>query len=370
MKRKLLCWLSCCAALMTFQTQAIVFDSFGPRGEGGAKNGQSLLIGQGGSVYELDSFLYIQGLDLNGSRLGTAAQLSRDTLPAGLAYAFSSSLSTNHQDLVLTYSFTNSTASTFSDLRFFVLLDADIDEQANTFFNEFGTVQGAVGHGAGDAAPDQWQIDEPGFQTGTLLRNIFLGSLNNSNAIPQITPDDVALSLGFSLGSLKSGQATSVQVMISEATNSPEGFALIHKDSAADSPTTITLSGSAVVNELPFINASNYLHLSFSQWQLNYSTGSLIGTLSIQNSTAGGVTFGPPYQLGLPTSVYFYLPHPGGVLSDGVPYLDLTAAVNARIVNGLLAPGQTVVLTNGVEVYSLTRTPPTNTLFEIWATPQ
>ena len=77
----------------------------------------------------------------------------------------------------------------------------------------------------------------------------------------------------------------------------------------------------------------------------------------------------PPYQLGLhpPTNIFYY-PHPAGKLPDGIPYVDLSAAMSARVPGGTLNPGQSAVLTNAVEVYSLTRTPPTNTLFEIWAT--
>src|SRR6185295_16117467 len=71
---------------------AITVGAFGIHGEGGTKNGQNFQIGSGGSVFELDAFLNIAGLDLNGTNLnqkGTSAQLSRDSLPAGLVYTFS-----------------------------------------------------------------------------------------------------------------------------------------------------------------------------------------------------------------------------------------------------------------------------------------
>ena len=322
-------------------------------------------------MHELDSFLYVNGWDLNGAQLGTAGQLSRDgSLPTGLAFYFSSAVSSNQQDAVLTYTFTNTSASTFSDLRFFVLLDAEIDAPTNTFFNEFGVPEGSPGRGAGDAAPDQWQIDEPGFQTGTLLRNIFLGALSDLNSVHQTAPNDVAMSLGFLLGNLKSGQGTSIEIMISEGTNLLGGFALVQHDSATTSTTTITFSGSATTNQFPITDMTAIAQLGFGQWQINRAMGTLIGNVIITNPSTSGVALGPPFQLGLAPSASFYLPHPAGNLNDGIPYLDLTAVVSAQVPSGLIVPGQTVVLTNAIEVYSLTRSPPVSGLFEFWATPQ
>jgi hypothetical protein len=57
-------------------------------------------------------------------------------------------------------------------------------------------------------------------------------------------------------------------------------------------------------------------------------------------------------------------------LPDNVTNIDVSIAVNAQIAGGILAPGQSVVLTNAVEVYSRYRSAPTNSLFEIWATQQ
>ena len=216
MKQKLLALVFCWMAWLAVPAMAITFTPFGSHGEGGSKNGQSFLIGPGGSVYEYDAFLYVAGQDLNGVVLGASAQLSRDNPPTGLDWGVTPALSADQADLVLTYTFTNTTATAFSNLRFFVLLDAEIDQATNTFFNEYGTLKGTVGHGSADGSPDQWQIDEPGFLTGTLYRNLFLGSLNNSNSIPQNAPNDVAMSIGFSLGSLEPGSVTTLRGMISE----------------------------------------------------------------------------------------------------------------------------------------------------------
>src|SRR5690242_13623255 len=244
-KHRILGWaVAVSLALFGYEcTGAITVGPFGPRGQGGDLNGQNFTIGTGGQVHELDGFVYIQGLDLNGNLLGSTAQLSRDSLPTNLTYQFSFALSADAADIVLTYSFTNNSGSTFTDVRFFVLLDAEIDETINTLFNEYGTVQGSPGAGGADPAPNQWQIDEPGFQTGTLVRNLYLGLLNNSNSVPATALNDVAMSLGFSLGDLLPGDGASVRVMISEAQHQLGSFALTQHDADPASKTVITLSG-------------------------------------------------------------------------------------------------------------------------------
>jgi hypothetical protein len=238
-------WISCLcgAALLPWSASAITLGAFGPHGEGGSKNAQAFSIGPGGTVYELDAFVSLDGFDLNGSLPGTAAALSRDALPAGLGYHFASFLSADTSDVTLIYTFSNVTTTVFSNLHLSILLDAEIDQAANTFFNEYGVTSGPLGTGPADQAPDQWQIDEPGFVTGTVLRNLYLASLSNSNAIPQTAPNDVALGLGFNLGTLWPGMQVTVRVMISESNHTLGSFALEHHDAAPGSTTVITLSG-------------------------------------------------------------------------------------------------------------------------------
>ncbi len=465
---------------------AITFGPFGPNGEGGSKNGQTMSIGSGGSVFELDGFLNIAGMDLNGSQYGVSAQLSRDSLPAGLGYSFTNYLSSDHADLVLSYTFTNTSSTVFSNLYFFVLLDPEIDEQTNTFFNEYGVISGMPGLHGFDA--NQWQIDEPDFQTGTLLKNIFLGALNGSNSVPPSAVNDVAMSLGFSLENLNPGAGSTVLAQISQQGDALGSFLLAQHDSDPASTTVITLSGiipsllvlkgqvvsdgnttssnapanpttiglsnvvvtlssnsipvmtnltdsagqyvfsvppgiqpgtyavSATAPGLTFVsvppavkayfatsdpatttlplpvpvlnfdfrgaivpppppsgtnvNVSGIVQFGLSSWNLNYAAGSIRGTLSITNPASSGAAFGPPWQLGLKTSPNFFYVHPAGTLPDGVTNIDVSAAVSAQISGGVLNPGQRVVLTNAVEIYSLYRSAPTNTLFELWATPQ
>jgi hypothetical protein len=101
--------------------------------------------------------------------------------------------------------FTNTTGATLEDLRFVVFLDADIDRDANTFFNEHGAFVSLApppGAPAGAIAASSWEIDEAGFLSGDLARRLATGGLDNANAAPAGAGDDVALALGFRLGAL------------------------------------------------------------------------------------------------------------------------------------------------------------------------
>ena len=89
----------------------IAYTPLGPHGEGGALHGQTFDIGPGGGVYELDAFLHIGGMDLNGAAAGTSAKLSTDALPAGLTVQVTDWLSTNKQDMAVIYMLSNTSAS-------------------------------------------------------------------------------------------------------------------------------------------------------------------------------------------------------------------------------------------------------------------
>jgi hypothetical protein len=141
-------------------------------------------------------------------------------------------------------------------VRFFSFLDADIDETSNTLFNEFGEVQGSPGAGAGDPDPDSWEIDEPGyciegFLCGNVYDNLFdLGALEDTNATPAGSEDDVSLALGFLLGPLGPSSSVSIRVFISEDLDSIGSLRLLHKD-ANSVGQVITLSGQVVGAQVP-----------------------------------------------------------------------------------------------------------------------
>lgn len=224
---------------------AISVTPFGPNGAGGASNGQTFSVGAGGSVFELDGFVNIGGLDLNGPTFGTSARLSQDPLPAGLDYTFSSTLSADTTDILLSYTFENNTGGALGNVRFLSLFDADIDEPINSFFNEI------VSSFAGVPAPGQnFEADEPGFVFGNIVTNVLNGSLDGTNVFPP--PDDVAMALSFDLGALNAGSIAEIGILISEDADSIGNFAMTQADADPASTTQITYSG--VVN--PTLDAS------------------------------------------------------------------------------------------------------------------
>ena len=70
-----------------------------------------------------------------------------------------------------------------------VFLDIEIDEDINTFFNEFGNVIGAPGAGL------TWEIDEPGYVFGDIYTNFVAGALDGTNGVPPGSPDDVSFAV-------------------------------------------------------------------------------------------------------------------------------------------------------------------------------
>lgn len=106
-----------------------------------------------------------------------------------------------------------------TNLSLIAFLDADIDRDDNTFFNEYGAFIGLTqppSAPVGSIAASAWEIDEPGFLYGDILSNINAGLLDNSNGVPSDLPDDVSLGLQFLIGSLDPGLAATVRLFISE----------------------------------------------------------------------------------------------------------------------------------------------------------
>ncbi len=219
------------------ETQAIQLDPFGPAGAGGTVNGQTLLVGEGGTVFEVDAFLQVDGLDLNGASDGTAARLSADSLPPELAVSFSAELSGDGTDLTLRYRIDNVGVAAITSVSVLSLFDAEIDELANTYFNEFAETAGSPAVGQG------FEVDEPGFGSGDLLQHLIAGQLDGTNAIVQGAEDDVAMALSFALGTLPAGTFALVELLVSEDGDSLGPFSILQRDPA--STTEITYSGMA-----------------------------------------------------------------------------------------------------------------------------
>jgi hypothetical protein len=101
-----------------------------------------------------------------------------------------------------------------------LFLDHDIDEQINTFYNEFGSVSGAP------VAGQSWQIDEPEladptlgpwFYKGNIFSNFSGSALDGTNHVPAAgLANDVSLALAWSF-SLGAGDTAYISFAASEA---------------------------------------------------------------------------------------------------------------------------------------------------------
>ena len=74
---------------------------------------------------------------------------------------------------------------------FIAFFDHEISQATTTWFNEYGdTVNSAD-------VTQSWEIDEPGYVSGDIYDNVLAGSLDNTNAVPLATPDDVSWAMGW-----------------------------------------------------------------------------------------------------------------------------------------------------------------------------
>lgn len=113
--------------------------------------------------------------------------------------------------------------------------DHEIDEDINTFFNEYGI-------GGTPAAGQSWEIDEPGWVYGDIYDNFLAGALDNSNGVPDTAPDDVSMAMGWNFF-LNAGETANIIFNIS--TTQPRPFFLTQVD--PDSQVSIFLSSRTVV---------------------------------------------------------------------------------------------------------------------------
>ncbi len=100
--------------------------------------------------------------------------------------------------------------------------DHEIDQSSNTFFNEYGAVTGTAASG------QSWEIDEPGYFFGDIYWNLEDSNLDNYNAVPSGSEDDVSMAMGWDF-SLESFQTSTILFNLS--LDVPlSGFYLTHTD--------------------------------------------------------------------------------------------------------------------------------------------
>jgi hypothetical protein len=150
-----------------------------------------------------------------------------------------------------TISVTVTGGGVYSLLGFF---DYEIDEAENTFFNEFAEAMGVAPAGL------SWEIDEPGYSFGDIFTNFAAGALDNTNAVPAASPEDVAVALGW-LFALAPGESALIQFTISELAPGG-GFYLVHTDpDSLGGPASVYYSTSLTVRSEGVAEPSSILLL-------------------------------------------------------------------------------------------------------------
>jgi hypothetical protein len=118
-----------------------------------------------------------------------------------------------------------------------LFVDHEIDEADNTFYNENGDTSGSA------AAGQTWEIDEPGYVFGDIYDNFLASELDDMNALPAGSEDDVSMAQGWDFA-LAAGETAEVNFVL--ASVQPSGFYLSHTD--PDSNTTFYFSSSVDIS--------------------------------------------------------------------------------------------------------------------------
>ena len=132
-------------------------------------------------------------------------------------------------------------AGTYTVLGFF---DLEIDETVNGFSNEFADVFGVAPAGL------TWEIDEPGLaqpplQPGDIYTNFTAGALDGTNAVPQATPNDVSIGIGWTF--TLAADEFAVFTFTTTDQVPPGAFAIGQFD--PDSPASVYLTSSMTIRQ-------------------------------------------------------------------------------------------------------------------------
>jgi len=121
--------------------------------------------------------------------------------------------------------------------------DHEFDEPINSFFNEYGSVSaGTLNVG------QSWEIDEPGFLFGDIFNNFLASTLDNSNNVPDIFPDDVSVAMGWDF-ELDVGEMAMITMLIADNNSAVlDDFYLTHTD--PDSNAFIFFSSSLEIKSI------------------------------------------------------------------------------------------------------------------------
>lgn len=141
-----------------------------------------------------------------------------------------------------TLSWTTDVAGSHSFIAFF---DHEIDETVNSYFNEYGDTSGALATG------QSWEIDEPGYDYpfGDIYDNVLNGLLDDGNAVPAGSENDVSMAMGWNF-TLEADESALIALILSDIVP-PSGFYLSHTDSDSNYSiyfsSTLTIAGDVPV---------------------------------------------------------------------------------------------------------------------------
>lgn len=119
-----------------------------------------------------------------------------------------------------------------------IWLNLDSDSANNTFFNEYGSVNGAPPAGL------SWEIDEPGYLFGDIFDNVQNNTLDGINGVPSNAPDDVSVAIGWNFN-LTAGQ--SAVMTLNVGTSRPGGGFFIQQTDP-DTPVDVYFSSGLKIN--------------------------------------------------------------------------------------------------------------------------
>lgn len=132
------------------------------------------------------------------------------------------------------------TTSEFGSHSFISFFDHEIDEAINTYFNEYGEAVSTA------EATQSWEIDEP--WGGDIYSNVLAGALDNSNAVPEGSEDDVSWAMGWGFV-LETDESATITLVLSATAPTLGEFYLSQTD--FDTGETIYFSSTLDINGGP-----------------------------------------------------------------------------------------------------------------------
>lgn len=130
--------------------------------------------------------------------------------------------------------------------------------------------------------------------------------------------------------------------------------------------TVVTLTANSIVTAV-FAQQAGDVSAGFDEWRTNWMTGTMFADIMVCNNYTNGARMAGPVHYCVQSNINYRLMHPDG--TDGLagwPYVDITAQVAAGTGDGILDPGECVLVTN-IEFYIRTLQAPASVNWKITA---